>query len=317
MAQVGQEAVELVGKGALHRRQVPLAVLPEQADDGIVQRGQHLRPVPPPQLAGILLQRHVPPVMQPMLNPPLGPRDHQQPVRSRDGEKIGTVDQVYLDSSTGRPEWVAVRTGWFGGHVSLVPVAAAEDRDGEITIPYDKEFVKNAPHQDPAGQLGEAEEAEVFQYYGVPYAGQTVTATGGAATGGDAAAAGRTTDDAMTRSEEQMRVGTATEQTGRVRLRKYVVTENVQQTIPVSREEVRVEREPVTEANRGAAMSGPEISEAEHEVTLHEERPVVEKEAVPVERVRLAKETIPDEETVSGEVRKERIETEGDTAPRG
>jgi uncharacterized protein (TIGR02271 family) len=127
--------------------------------------------------------------------------------------------------------------------------------------------------------------------------------------------AGRT-DEAMTRSEERMNVGTATEQTGRARLRKYVVTEDVQQSVPVSREEVRVEREPVTEADRGAAMSGPDISEAEHEVTLHEERPVVEKETVPVERVRLAKERISGEETVSGDVRKERIEAEGDTDPR-
>jgi uncharacterized protein (TIGR02271 family) len=105
------------------------------------------------------------------------------------------------------------------------------------------------------------------------------------------------------------RVGTATEPVGRARLRKYVVTKQVQQTVPVSHEEVRVEREPITDANVGQAMTGPEITEAEHEVTLHQERPVVEKEAVPVERVRLAK------ETVSGEVRKERIETdtEGDT----
>jgi uncharacterized protein (TIGR02271 family) len=94
-----------------------------------------------------------------------------------------------------------------------------------------------------------------------------------------------------------------------------VVTEQVQQTVPVSHEEVRIEREPITEANVEAATSGPDISEAEHEVTVHEERPVVEKQAVPVERVRLAKETVPGEQTVSGEVRKEQIETEaeGDT----
>jgi uncharacterized protein (TIGR02271 family) len=122
-------------------------------------------------------------------------------------------------------------------------------------------------------------------------------------------------DDAMTRSEERMRVGTAAEPAGRARLRKHVVTEQVQQTVPVSHEEVRVEREPITEANVEAATSGPDITEAEHQVTLHQERPVVETEAVPVERVRLAKETIPDQETVSGEVRKEHIETEaeGDT----
>ena len=76
-------------------------------------------------------------------------------------------------------------------------------------------------------------------------------------------------------------------------------------------EEVRLEREPITEANRGAAMSGPDISEEEHEVILHEERPVVEKEAVPVERVRLDKDVVQDDVTVSEEVRKERIEADG------
>ena len=130
---------------------------------------------------------------------------------------------------------------------------------------------------------------------------------------------GPATDEAMTRSEERMRVGTATEETGRARLRKYVVTETVQQSVPVSHEEVRVEREPITEANIGQATSGPEISEEEHEVTLHAERPVVATEAVPVERVRLAKDRVAGEETVTGEVRKEQIETEtdGDTGTLG
>ena len=94
----------------------------------------------------------------------------------------------------------------------------------------------------------------------------------------------------MTRSEEQMHVGVERREAGRARLRKYVVTEEVQQTVPVRHEEVRVEREPITEANRGEAMAGPEIGEAEHEVTLHEERPVVETKTVPVERVRMTTE---------------------------
>jgi hypothetical protein len=62
-------------------------------------------------------------------------------------------------------------------------------------------------------------------------------------------------------------------------------------------------------------MQGPDIGEAEHEVTLHAERPVVEKHVEPVERLWLTKETIPGEETVSGEVRKEHIETEGAMGP--
>ncbi|UQU61476.1 PRC and DUF2382 domain-containing protein [Couchioplanes caeruleus] len=117
-----------------------------------------------------------------------------------------------------------------------------------------------------------------------------------------------TSTDAMTRSEERLVADTEREQVGKARLRKYVVTEQEQVTVPVTREEVRLEREPVTEANRGDAFSGPDITESEHEVTLHAERPVVETEAVPVERVRLGKETVRDEETVRGEVRKEQID---------
>jgi uncharacterized protein (TIGR02271 family) len=122
---------------------------------------------------------------------------------------------------------------------------------------------------------------------------------------------GPTTDDAMTRSEERLNVGTRSQEAGRARLRKYVVTENVTETVPVSREEVRVEREPITDANVGKAMDGPAISEEEHEVVLHEETPVVEKEAVPVERVRLDKDTVTEQVQVSEGVRKEEIEVDG------
>jgi uncharacterized protein (TIGR02271 family) len=120
---------------------------------------------------------------------------------------------------------------------------------------------------------------------------------------------GLTTDDAMTRSEERLDVGTERVEAGRARLRKYVVTDQESVTVPVSREEIRVEREPITDATYDRAVDGPAISEEEHEVVLTEERPVVTKEAVPVERVRLDKDTVTDHETVSEEVRKEEIET--------
>ena len=103
----------------------------------------------------------------------------------------------------------------------------------------------------------------------------------------------------MTVSEERVNVGKQRRESGRARLRKYVVTEHVTQTVPVRREEVRVEREPITESNRDAALAGPGISEDEHEVVLHEEQPVVEKETVPVERVRLDTETVTDQQTVT------------------
>ena len=123
---------------------------------------------------------------------------------------------------------------------------------------------------------------------------------------------GPTTDDAMTISEERVQVGTATRETGRARLRKYVVTENVTETVPVSHEEVRIEREPITDANRGAAESGPAISEEEHEVVLHGEVPVVDKDVEAVERVRLDTETVTEQQTVNEQVRKERVDLDED-----
>ena len=115
----------------------------------------------------------------------------------------------------------------------------------------------------------------------------------------------------MIRSEEELRVSKQRKQAGTARLRKYVVTENVNVKVPVEKEQVRIEREPITDANRADAMSGPDIAEREHEVTLTEERPVATKQTVPKEQVRLAKETVTETETVGGQVRKEQIDVEG------
>jgi uncharacterized protein (TIGR02271 family) len=116
----------------------------------------------------------------------------------------------------------------------------------------------------------------------------------------------------MTRSEEQVHAGTEKVTAGKARLRKWVETEDVNVTVPVAKEKARLETEPITEANRDSALAGPDISEDEHEVTLTEERPVVAKETVPVERVKLSKDTEQSEAQVSEQVRKERIEAEGD-----
>lgn len=260
-------------------------------------------------------------------------------VTGRQGEKLGKVDGIFLDNDTQRPEWAAVKTGLFGTHISLVPLATADMAGDELRVPFDKDALRDAPHHDPDRELSAEEEKRLFEHYGVPYGGSSVTAqadggagraaatdhgegraatTGHDRSEGDRArgavgrdTSGPTTDDAMTRSEERMRVGTETTEAGRARLRKYVVTEQVTQTVPVSHEEVRIEREPISESNVDAATDGPAISEEEHEVTLHAERPVTQTEAVPVERVRLDKETVTEQEQVSGEVRKEQIEADG------
>jgi uncharacterized protein (TIGR02271 family) len=248
------------------------------------------------------------------------------PVYDADGNKIGDAKHVFLDDATGQPEWVTVKTGLFGTSESFVPIKDATVVEDHLEVPYAKDKVKDAPNVDvdAGGHLSEDEEHRLYEHYGVAWdeAWQQANQPGeagwahtglaaGAETPPSAETAGMSGDDAMTRSEERMRVGTERHEAGRARLRKYVVTEEVQQTVPVRREEVRVEREPITDANRDAALSGADISEAEHEVILHEERPVVETEAVPVERVRLSTEEHTDEETVRGQVRKERIDSDG------
>jgi uncharacterized protein (TIGR02271 family) len=223
-------------------------------------------------------------------------------VLSSDGDKIGSIDDIYLDRETDQPEWAVVNTGLFGTRSTFIPLSEATMQGNDIMVPYTKDHVKDAPNIDADGELSDQEEAELYRYYDMEYTEYSGTDLR------DRTA----TDDAMTRSEEELRVDKTQQEAGRARLRKYVVTENVQQTVPVQREEVRVEREPITDANVDAATSGPDISEDEHEMVLTEEQLVTEKRTVPKERVRLSKDTVTDEQTVSEDVRKEQIETEGD-----
>ncbi len=236
-------------------------------------------------------------------------------------QKVGKITDIYIDSDTNRPEWALVHTGMFGGRESFVPLAEAQTAGGNsLQVPYTKDQIKGAPNAEPDGELSEQEEQTLYQHYGLNYSEapsdsglpsggqQTHTGTGTGTVGHDVS--GPETDNAMTRSEERLRVGVVSRPSKAVRLRKFVVTENVTQTVPVTHEEVRISREPITDANIGNAMDGPAISEEEHEVILTEERPVVSKEAIPVERIRLDKEVVTEQETVTGEIRKEQIELE-------
>ncbi|MEU4620274.1 PRC and DUF2382 domain-containing protein [Actinoplanes sp. NPDC023801] len=219
-------------------------------------------------------------------------------VYDRDGDRIGSVGQVWHDGS-GRPNWAGVKTGLLGMNETLVPLDAADFDGDRLVVPFDKATVKNAPDVDASHDepLTHDDVERLYEYYGMNWEN-----SGYRSHGGDR--------DAMTRSEERLAAGTEREEVGRARLRKYVVTEHEQTTVPVQREEVRLEREPITDANRDDAWSGPELTESAHEVTLRAERPVVGTETVPVERVRLDKDTVTEEQTVGGEVRKERIEAD-------
>ncbi|MGI8505214.1 MAG: DUF2382 domain-containing protein [Solirubrobacteraceae bacterium] len=247
-------------------------------------------------------------------------------VLDQEGEKIGKVDELYYDEQGGQPEWALVNTGLFGTKKTFVPIRSASPTGEDLQIPVTKAQVKDAPRVEDDQELSEQEERRLFEHYGVPYTTEGTTTAKGSPREpesssreregssrereGSSREGQRGEHDAMTRSEEEVHVGTRQREAGRARLRKYVVTEQVQKTVPVRREEVRVEREPITDENREQAMSGSEISEGEHEVTLHEEEAVVEKRAVPKERVRMSKDTHEDEHEVSEEIRKEQIEVD-------
>ncbi len=242
-------------------------------------------------------------------------------VVDREGDKIGKVDEIYLDEQTGKPEWLAVNTGLFGSNVSFVPLAEATNEGDSVRVPYEKSQVKDAPNASADGQLSQEEESRLYRHYGMDYgesrsdSGLPEGGTGDPTPQGTPGVvgndvSGRETDQAMTRSEEELRVGTQQREAGRARLRKWVETETVTQTVPVQREEVRVEREPITDANVGQAMDGPALSEEEHEVTLTQESAVAETEVVPVERIRVDKDVTTEQQQVSAELREEHIEVQ-------
>lgn len=248
-------------------------------------------------------------------------------VVDNDGDKIGSIGQIYLDDQSGQPAWVTVKTGLFGGGESFVPLREADVTGDDLRVPYDKDKVKDAPRvKDADSHLSEDEEGELYRYYGAGGADYDTSydTSYGTSSNHDAVSShddtghdtsGPDTDSAMTRSEEQLNVGTETRETGRARLRKYVVTENVSTTVPVSHEEVRLEREPITDGNRDEALAGGDITSEEHDVVLTEEQVVVSKETVPVERVRVEKDTVTEQQQVNEEVRKEEIELDDNADP--
>ncbi len=163
-----------------------------------------------------------------------------------DGEKIGKISQIYEDAATGQPEWATVSSGLFGNKSNFVPLAGASSDGDDVRAGVTKTQVKDAPGVDGDGQLSEPEERRLFEHYGVPYItdGSTIAQV---APGTE-----------QQRAEQQRgaepsgggRSETDPEPAGRERLRRYVVTETVVETGPVQREEVTIEREPVSDINR-------------------------------------------------------------------
>jgi uncharacterized protein (TIGR02271 family) len=222
-------------------------------------------------------------------------------VYSSDGEKIGTVVDILVDD-TGTARYVEVRSGWFGTRRHTIPVTGFTTQGDDLLSPYTKAQLESAPTFADEDEIDPEGQRTIDRHYGVE----------GAFGDEGHDTSGPTTDDAMTRSEEELRIGTREREAGRARLRKWVETEPVSETVTTRRETAHIEREPITDANIGRAMSGPVISEEEHEMRLTAEEAVAEKRTVPKERVRLEKDVVTEEETVTDELRKERIEAEGD-----
>jgi stress response protein YsnF len=261
-------------------------------------------------------------------------------------DKLGTVEHFFVDDRTGEPTWVSVTTGLFGTRRSVVPAVDAIFDEGALRVPVTADAVKNAP--DPAGEdhLDPAEEAELRRHYGLGIAGPETGTTAPDVAAMDAPTQemgvipplpadheGRpvATDGGMVRSEERLRVGTERVATTRARLVKYVVTEEVQITVPVRREEIRVEEVPLDAPDTGPGESladdqsrpgsyvppgdaGPTGGLPE-EIVLHAERPVVSVEVVPVERVRLRTETVQGQERVTEQVQREQIVVDQTPSP--
>ena len=297
-----------------------------------------------------------------------------------DGSKLGKIGQIFLDDRTGEPEWLTVNTGLFGTRESFVPLVEAAVEDDTVRVPYTKQQVNDAPNVDAdRGHLDADEEVALYRHYGLRYSDHsddldpadesdhfeqaghaghaghsddfdrsgTAHSAADAPVGSDVS--GRTTDDAMTRSEERLSTGVQRVVGRKARLRKWVETEVVHVPVTVRREKARLETVPITDAEAAqdatkahAGHGGrperdvhepdghqqdlhdgdlrrgdadPELVTGDQpEVVLWEERPVITTETVPVERVRLVTETVQEEATVAEQLRKERIELDEDLA---
>ncbi len=242
-------------------------------------------------------------------------RDAQgRDVHSQDGDKIGSVSEIFYDDETGQPKWFGLGTGFFGNKRVLVPVETATMSGDSIQVPYAKDHVKGAPDID-GDHISKDTERDLYSYYSLDYGARSTEARYDVDTSGDDVSSrdvdrtDRGGDRSLTRSEEELRVGKERASTGTARLRKWVETEPVSTTVGLERETAHVHREPI-DTPVGHDI---ELGEREIEVPLHEERAVVEKQVVGKERVSIDTDTEVEQHTVSDEVRKERVEIEGDT----
>lgn len=229
-----------------------------------------------------------------------------RPSSTRPGSKVGSVSEIYLDNDTGQPEWALVSSGLLGTKSTFVPLAGASSDGDTVRVPYPKDQIAGAPNLDAGLELTQPQEAELYSYYVLNYS-ESASSSGlpdGAA--GLSYAPQRVEGEAMTRSEEELRVDPRSVEAGRVRLRKWVEVEPVEIDVQTRRETANIQTQPVNEPVAGAVMGEQEI-----EISLHREEPVIEKRTVAKERIDLVKDVRTEQEQVSADLRKERIDVEG------
>jgi uncharacterized protein (TIGR02271 family) len=232
-------------------------------------------------------------------------------VRTRDdNEKVGKVDDVVC-APDGRLRYLDVDLGGFFNtkHV-LLPVGGAQvdaRHDVVWVAGMTKEQIKQLP--DYAGDASAITDEYETRFRGA-YPARGAESAGGedlydqgrfyADRGGQAAGEAR-----LVLSEEQLAIGTRQVQAGEVQLRKTVETEHVRETVPVMREEVTVERRPLS---ADAALTDATIGEQEIRIPLTAEEVVAEKRVVPKEEVVLKKHAVTEERVIEEDLRRERIE---------
>lgn len=96
-------------------------------------------------------------------------------VVDRDGDKVGSVGQLFLDDETGKPSWVTVQTGLLGTKETFVPLNGAQKSGDEIRVPFEKSVIKDAPSREVGDHLSPDEEDQLYRHYGLP----TNSGTGG------------------------------------------------------------------------------------------------------------------------------------------
>jgi hypothetical protein len=226
----------------------------------------------------------------------------------RDGNALGTITTVYLDDATERPTWVGLSDGL---HASpdqtpvIAPLTDARFTEGRLVLPVPADAVRSAPRVSRPDHLSPEEETLLRDHYAAP-AGGTDPGTG--------TWTGTGTDDAMTRSEEQLQVGTVVEPWTRAVLRIEEVTEEVMVPVTITRQQARIEYLPLSPTDRAGTAGDPAPAGAERAtstsgwVTLYTEQPAVTLQRVPAERVRLSTAWVSEETGITEQLRKEQVE---------